>query len=88
MSQGSTVYYNPYNKKRNIYDRETRTPRIGLAHELQHSWDFEKGIANKEMTSNGILMMDVRAVKTENKIRVSIGEPLRTFYGKKKINFD
>lgn len=52
-----------------------RTPRIGLAHELQHSFDVDKKVATYERTKNGILLMDIRAINTENRIRKVIGEP-------------
>ena len=55
-----------------------RTPRIGLAHELQHSFDVDKKVATYERTKNGILLMDIRAINTENRIRKVIGEPKRT----------
>ncbi|CAK7014419.1 MAG: hypothetical protein BACD_01117 [Bacteroides rodentium] len=87
ISQGSTVYYHPYSSKRNAYDNDTeiRTPRVGLAHELQHSFDLDKGIATEERLSNGIKLMDVRAVNRENKIRRILREPKRIMYGKQEI---
>ncbi|MEA4887385.1 MAG: RHS repeat-associated core domain-containing protein, partial [Bacteroides graminisolvens] len=81
--QGSKIFYDPYNKKRK--DGTERTPRIGLSHELKHSSDLDEGIATSERTGNGILIMDVRAVNTENRIRKKIGEPQRVTYGRKKI---
>ena len=62
-----------------------RTPRIGLAHELQHSFDVDKKVATYERTKNGILLMDIRAINTENRIRKVIGEPKRTMYGTQKV---
>lgn len=66
-------------------DREKRTPRVGLSHELQHSFDLDKKYATDETTENGIKIMDVHAVNTENKIRRKTGEPKRFMYGTKKI---
>ena len=85
ISQGSEVYYNPYNRKRGRNDSDMRTPRIGLAHELQHSFDVDKKVATYERTKNGILLMDIRAINTENRIRKVIGEPKRTMYGTQKV---
>ena len=85
ISQGSEIYYNPYNRKRSRNDNGIRTPRIGLAHELQHSFDVDNKMATYERTKNGILLMDVRAINTENKIRKVIGEPKRTMYGTRKV---
>ena len=69
ISQGSEIYYNPYNRRRGRNDSDMRTPRIGLAHELQHSFDVDKKVATYERTKNGILLMDIRAINTENRIR-------------------
>ena len=85
ISQGSTVFYNPYNQRRSRHENERRTPRVGLSHELQHSFDLDKKIATDETTENGIKLMDVRAINTENKIRSKTGDPKRTTYGTKKV---
>ena len=85
ISQGSEIYYNPYNRRRVRNDSDMRTPRIGLAHELQHSFDVDKKVATYERTKNGILLMDIRAINTENRIRKVIGEPKRTMYGTQKV---
>ena len=50
ISQGSEIYYNPYNRRRGRNDSDMRTPRIGLAHELQHSFDVDKKVATYERT--------------------------------------
>ena len=57
--------------------KEMRTPRVGLSHELQHSFDVDKKFATYETTENGIKLMEVRAVNTENKIRRKTGDPKR-----------
>ena len=85
ISQGSEIYYNPYNRRRGRNDSDMRTPRIGLAHELQHSQHVDKKVATYERTKNGILLMDIRAINTENRIRKVIGEPKRTMYGTQKV---
>ena len=85
ISQGSTIYYDPYSRRRTINETETRTPRVGLSHELQHSSDLDKGIFISETTENGIKMIEVRAVNVENRIRKQTGDPKRTKYGKKRI---
>ena len=85
ISQGSEIYYNPYNRRRGRNDSDMRTPRIGLAHELQHSFDVDKKVATYERTKNGILLMDIRAINTENRIRKVIGEPKRTSNGTQKV---
>ena len=83
ISQGTTVYYNPFNKRTKTGN--VRTPRVGLVHELQHSFDADAGTFSYETTENGIYLMDVKAVNTENKIRKIIGEPKRTEYANQKI---
>ena len=85
ISQGSTVRYNPYSRRRSRYENETRTPRVGLSHELQHSFDVDKKMDTYETTENGIRLREVRAVNTENKIRKRTGDPKRIEYGGKKI---
>src|SRR5690606_17352598 len=42
IPHGSKVGYDPNNKETKSGDK--RTPRVGLAHELQHSSDVDKGI--------------------------------------------
>lgn len=34
---------------------------------------------------NGILLIEVRTINTENRIRMKTGDPKRTKYGKKEI---
>lgn len=83
LRQGTTVYYDPFNKKTKTGN--TRTPRAGLAHELQHAFDADAGIFHYEETENGIKIMDVKAINTENKIRKITGDPKRIIYGNQKV---
>ena len=83
VSQGTTIGYDPY--KKTDPNGESRTPRVGLSHELRHSYDADKGIMTQEETENGVLLIEVRAINTENKIRMKTGDPKRTKYGKKEI---
>lgn len=83
IPQGSIIKYNPY--KKTDANGIRRTPRVGLSHELRHSYDADKGLVTTEATDNGIFIMEIRAINTENKVRNKIGEPKRTTYGKKKI---
>ena len=76
ISQGSIIHYDPNNRRRSRNEKEMRTPRVGLSHELQHSFDVDKKFATYETTENGIKLMEVRAVNTENKIRRKTGDPL------------
>ena len=85
ISQGSIIHYDPNNRRRSRNEKEMRTPRVGLSHELQHSFDVDKKFATYETTENGIKLMEVRAVNTENKIRRKTGDPKRIEYGGKKI---
>ena len=86
ISQGSIIYYDPYRRRRSRTENETRTPRVGLSHELQHSFDLDRKLATYEKTENGIKIMEVRAVNTENRIRKRTGDPKRVEYGKKRIS--
>jgi len=82
-SQGSIIIYNPLNKM--DVRGNKRTPRVGLAHELKHSSDLDKGVSTADKTSNGISLMEVRAVNFENKIRNVTGDKKRIKYGGKNI---
>ena len=83
VSQGSIVLYNPELKE--VSSSNIRNPRVGLAHELQHSLDLDKGTFNPDTRINGILEVDIRAVNTENRIRKITRDIKRVTYGKKKI---
>lgn len=60
-------------------------PRVALSHELRHSYDADTGSVTLEKTENGIDIMEVRAVNTENKIRMKTGDSRRKSYGGKEI---
>ena len=79
IPQGTVVYYDPFNSKTSRGN--IRTPRIGLAHELQHSYDADAGIFSYEMIEGKVLRAEIRAINTENRIRNIIGEPKRIKYG-------
>ena len=83
VSQGSIVLYDPEMKKAS--SSNVRNPRVGLAHELQHSSDLDKGNFNPDIKINGILEVDIQAVNTENRIRKVTKDIKRVTYGKKKI---
>ena len=82
-SQGSTIVYNPLNEK--DVNGKKRTPKVALAHELKHASDYDNGLATKEKTSNGISLMDVRAINFEKKIRKITGDEKRIKYGGKNV---
>ena len=84
-SQGSTIGYDP--KQNQTKSGEIRDPRVGLAHELKHSSDVDKGKMDMETeTENGVPVREVDAIKTENKIREKTGDKKRTTYGNKEIS--
>ena len=83
ISQGTTVRYDPYTQIEP--SGEKRTPRVGLSHELQHSYDADQGTMTREITVNGVLLIEVRAINTENKIRMKTGDPKRTKYGRREV---
>lgn len=60
-----------------------RTPRIGLAHELQHSFDVDKKVATYERTKTVFINGYTRYQYREPNKKV-IGEPKRTMYGTQK----
>jgi len=63
---------------------DNRNPRVGLAHELSHAWDFDKENIDWE-TVNGISKDEIRAVNMENRVREKTGDPKRSSYGGKEI---
>lgn len=83
VSQGSVIGYDPYNWT--DINGKRRNPRTALSHELRHSYDADVGSVTFEKTENGIGIMEVRAINTENKIRIKTGDPRRISYGGKKI---
>ena len=83
MPQESTILYDPYREKVSEYN--IREPRVGLAHELHHSYNLDLGAFNPDIRINGILLMDIQAVNMENRIRKIVGNPKRTYYGRKSI---
>ena len=80
--QGSVVDYDPDNWKSKNGDK--RNPRAGLGHELRHSLDIDKGTGTLE-SENGIPLMEVDAINTENQVRQQTGDAKRTTYGGKEI---
>ena len=85
IAQGSKVGYDP-NRKDTKSEKE-RTPRVGLAHELKHSSDIDKGKMDMETkTETGVPVREVDAVNIENKIREKTGDKKRTTYGGKNIS--
>ena len=81
--QGTTINYNP--DKKTTVAGDFREPRVGLVHEMRHSNDADKGTMNFNKTSNGIPLYEIKAVKTENKVRKAIGVHRRTTYGGQNI---
>ena len=76
---GSTIRYDPQNRK--TANGEDRTPRVGLAHELSHSWDHNRGETTPGTLFRGeVELYEVDAIKMENKIRAVTGDKRRTSY--------
>ena len=75
--------YDPYREK--VSEQNIREPRVGLAHELHHSYTLDLGTFNPDIRINGILLMDIQAVNMENRIRKIVGNPKRIYYGRKNI---
>ena len=69
-------------------DKTPRTPRAGLAHELSHAQDKDKGLAKIPIKQvNRIPMDEIKAVSLENRVRAQTGDPIRTSYGGNKIPY-
>ncbi len=61
----------------------SRSPRVGLIHELTHAWDFNMGyMAKLRVTfTDGVDNAEVHAIQVENTVRAKTGDPKRTTYG-------
>ena len=79
--QGSTIGYNP-DKWSNGIDK--RPPRAGLAHELSHSYELDKGLY-KDLMFYGVPDTEINAIIIENRIRKVNEYPKRSSYNGKKI---
>jgi hypothetical protein len=77
---GSTIYFNPDNWATR-YNDDNRNPRVGLAHELSHAFDFDVGQGTLELAENGVQNREIRAVVFENRVRLKTGD-------KQRISFD
>lgn len=85
IPQDSKVGYDP--NREDTKSGDERTPRVGLAHELKHSSDLDKGKLDTETkTETGVPVSEVDAINTENKIRDKTGDKKRTTYEGKKIS--
>lgn len=83
VGRGSIIEYDPNNYETKTGDR--RTPRVGLAHEAKHSFDFDSG-NETDAKIDGVKIMEIEAINMENKIRKVTGDEKRTTYGDKEIN--
>lgn len=76
---GSTTFYDPCERKR--ADGSERDPSVGLAHELQHAYDKDRGIMDRSIDpSTGNRRSEDRAISTENIMRKVTGDPVRKTY--------
>ena len=81
---GSVIRYDPHNRK--TAGGDERTPRAGLAHELSHSWDYNRGEVTPGVILGGrVELYEVDAIKMENKIRSVTGDKQRTTYMRYEI---
>lgn len=79
VPQRSVVGYDPSNNKTSAEER--RNPRVGLSHELQRLFDVDNGNYSDAKTENGIPLMEINAINTENKVRKNTGDQKRLKYG-------
>ena len=79
--QGSTIGYNP-DKWSN--GKDNRPPKAGLAHELSHSYELDKG-HYKNVEFFGVPDTEINAIIIENRIRKINKYPKRNSYNGKEI---
>ena len=82
IPQGTIIEYDPTNR---FADDKEREPRVGLAHELTHSFDFDRGVFDFTKVETGLQKGEIHAIIMENKIRKKTNDPQRTNYGKQKV---
>ena len=80
----STIYYDP--DARVNAQGDSRTPRVGLAHELSHAFDNDVGQSEKIIGDSGIETREVRAVQFENRVRAKTGDVTRFSYGGNRLS--
>ena len=86
---GSSIVYDP-DKTENDAGEE-RKPRAGLAHELGHGDDADKGTVPQGKTTTGVKMDEIKPVNRENRARAATNggkekqDPKKTTYGGKPI---
>lgn len=78
VPQSGQIGYDPENQETVRGDQ--RTPRVGLAHELQHLSDANKGTLDNTEVVPGVPQKEINAINTENKIRKVTGDEKRTSY--------
>lgn len=83
QSQGTIIQYDP-NAETDINSNK-RTPRVGLTHELRHSFDSDIDVVPTTIKFNGIQLREINAINTANRIRKVTGDKKKTTYGSKKI---
>jgi hypothetical protein len=75
----STItYYNPQDWY--LCTGECRPPKIGLAHELKHASDADKGLLTEDK-ENGVQLSEIRAIEIENRVREKLNYKKRKTYG-------
>ena len=83
---GSTTRFNYANDE--TVNGDKFTPAVGLAHELLgHAWDADRGQTRFGET-DGVPNCEIDAVTIENLARKLTGDPPRSTYGGKTINFN
>lgn len=86
IPQSGQIGYDPENYE--TVRGEQRTPRVGLAHELQHLSDANNGILDNTEVVPGVPQKEINAINTENRIRKATGDEKRTSYKGYEIPFD
>jgi RHS repeat-associated protein len=81
--QGTIIGYDP--DSRRTVNNEKRSPRVGLAHELRHAHDSDIKVISTVPSINGILLREINAINTENRIRKITGDEKKNTYGNRKI---
>jgi uncharacterized protein RhaS with RHS repeats len=81
---GSETRFDPHSH--HTAEDDSRNPRVGLAHELSHASDADKGERDPTPNPNtGVKKNEEKAVRVENLVRRRTGDETRTEYSRRKV---
>ena len=83
VGSGTLTLWSP----ENYFGWGKRDPRVGLAHELDHTYRKDTGTMDRRMV-DGVRYSEILAIIQENRIRRVTGDPFRYSYGFQDISWE